>query len=127
MYQYLDVFEPLYLLLESNTVSAKKLYELISYRFFIVVNCREVQEKVIGLHNASYGNIIAMYTILNDYRKKKKKPLPFDKFEENDLLAYINGYNPIRKIKVPTEKNKLANKSSAVKKVRNPNAKRTKK
>jgi len=95
VYKYLDCFEPLYFLLKNKAVGTDKLYDLVSYRFFIVVNNREVQEKIIAVHLSSYKNIIEMYKILNGYRKKNKLPAPFLAFEENDLLKFLKSYeNP---------------------------------
>jgi hypothetical protein len=92
VYKYLDCFEPLYFLLKSKAVGTDKLYDLVSYRFFIVLNNREVQEKIIAVHKSSYKNIIEMYKILNGHRKKNKLPTPFPTFEQNDLLKFLTSY-----------------------------------
>jgi len=89
VYKYLDAFEPLYFLLKNKAVSVDKMYDLVSYRFFIVVCTPEVQREIILKHEDSYENIISMYRILEKYRIKKGKKPPFRKYEENDLLKFL--------------------------------------
>jgi len=95
VFPYLDCFEPLYFLLKEKTVSIEKMYDLIAYRFFVVVNCRQVQETVIGRRRAAFANLIRMYKLLYDYRLKAQLPPPFEDFEKNDLLRYLRD-NPVQ-------------------------------
>lgn len=90
VYKYLDCIEPLYFLLKTKLVNIDKIYDLVSYRFFIVVNNSEVQKEIISIHQSSYFNIISMYKTLENYRKKKNLPEPFPHFVDNDLITYLD-------------------------------------
>lgn len=94
VYVYLDCLEPLYILIKNKAVSIDKIYDLISYRFFVVLNNREVQERVILPHRTSYTNIIEMYRMLDNFRKKEKRPDPYCGFENTDLIKFLNDSVP---------------------------------
>ncbi|MCL2639006.1 MAG: hypothetical protein FWD48_11635 [Oscillospiraceae bacterium] len=92
VYKYLDYFEPLYFLLKNKAVSIDKMYMLVSHRFFVVVCNPDVQNNVLAKHQTAFKSIIEMYRILDDYRCKKKIPLP-STVEENGLLKFLDTFN----------------------------------
>lgn len=80
----LDFFEPFYLLQKANTFAMNQMDDLFCFRFFALVNNKQVQENVILKHCEYYANIGKLYKKWRRYRVRvwRKKPIPL---VENDL------------------------------------------
>ena len=89
VYRILDFLEPLSIMLQTNSISIDKLYNLIAFRFFIVVNNPRVVE-IIKKHNENFVNIVIMFNDLNEYRIRKKRQAPYKDFTVNtDMVKLI--------------------------------------
>ena len=88
---YFDFFEPIYLLIRKKVIDIETIDDLFAFRFFSVVNNKEVQRQVICPYIAFYKNIIALHYLWKDYRTKHHKNIPFS---ETDLQL-IDGYGDL--------------------------------
>jgi hypothetical protein len=76
--------------LKNKAIKIDKMYTLISYRFFIVLDNPQVRE-VIAKKEPSFDSIVKMYTDFNSYRIKKKRSDPYNGFKEkNDLKTWLD-------------------------------------
>ena len=92
--QYLDFFEPLYVLIEKKMIKIDMIEDLFCYRFFSVVNNITIQEKVLTPHKEYYGNICKLHYVWKEYRRDRtrRKVIPLI---ETDL-SKIEWYDSIR-------------------------------
>lgn len=82
--RYLDFFEPFYYLLSHGEIDLEQADSMFAYRFFVVVNDKDVQDYLIAQHPAYYTNIYQLYSLWRTYRiENGNTALPQ---EENDLL-----------------------------------------
>lgn len=107
---YFDFFEPIYLLIKKKVIDIETIDDLFAYRFFSVVNNREVQNQVICPYITFYKNIINLHYIWKEYRVKHHKNIPFS---ETDLQL-IDGYGDICGRPILIRKQQLENNSIVV-------------
>ncbi|MBE5735620.1 MAG: hypothetical protein E7361_04175 [Clostridiales bacterium] len=79
---YLQWLESLASLVNSNLLTIQKIDDVLSYRFFLIVNNKRVQDAEIIPCKEFYRGIFRLY---NEWAAYKKKNGFFIIFEENDL------------------------------------------
>lgn len=90
---YLQWLESLASLVNSRVISVEKIDDVLSYRFFLIVNNKQVQQHEIVPCKEFYKGIYKLYAKWYDYKKKTNQ---FVIFEETSL-AKTKGYNEIVK------------------------------
>lgn len=88
---YFDFFEPIYLLIRKKVIDIETIDDLFAYRFFSVVNNKEVQRQVISPYISFYKNIVTLHYMWKRYRTKHHKDIPFSKTD----LQFIDGYGDV--------------------------------
>ncbi len=83
---YLEWAESLAALVNSNLLSFEKIDDVLSYRFFLIVNNKQVQDAEIIPCKDFYRGIIKMYDKWSAYKKKNGLHIIF---EENELSRRI--------------------------------------
>lgn len=79
---YLQWLESLAALVNTNLLTIEKIDNVLSYRFFLIVNNKEVQDKEIIPCREFYRGIFELYEKWSAYKKKKNMQIIF---EENEL------------------------------------------
>ncbi len=79
---YLQWLESLAALVNSNLLTIEKIDDVLSYRFFLIVNNKQIQEAEIIPCREFYRGIFKLYEIWSTYKKKKNLHIIF---EENEL------------------------------------------
>jgi len=93
---YLQWLESLASLINSKVISVEKVDNVLSYRFFLIVNNKQIQQQEIIPCKEFYKGIYNLYEKWYDYKKKTNQ---FVVFEENSL-SETKGYDEIvKKIK----------------------------
>ena len=90
---YLQWLESLAALVNSNLLSIDKIDDVLSYRFFLIVNNKQVQEAEIIPCREFYRGIFKLYSEWSQYKKKKGLTIIF----EDNALSNIPEYNEIVK------------------------------
>ena len=79
---YLQWLESLAALVNSNLLTIDKIDDVLSYRFFLIVNNKQIQEAEIIPCREFYRGIFKLYSLWSSYKKKNKLHIIF---EENEL------------------------------------------
>lgn len=79
---YLEWLESLAALVNSNILSIEKIDDVLSYRFFLIVNNKQVQDAEIIPCKEFYRGIFKLYEEWSAYKKKRGRLIIF---EENEL------------------------------------------
>lgn len=82
---YLQWLESLAALVNTNLLTIEKIDDVLSYRFFLIVNNKQIQEAELIPCKEFYRGIFKMYKEWSAYKKKKGL---FIIFEENELSNY---------------------------------------
>lgn len=90
---YLQWLESLASLVNSSLLTIEKIDDVLSYRFFLIVNNKQVQETEIIPCREFYRGIFRLYEKWANYKKKKGLPIVF---KENELSNYAE-YKEINK------------------------------
>jgi hypothetical protein len=85
---YLEWLESLAALVNSNILSIEKIDDVLSYRFFLIVNNKQVQDAEIIPCKEFYRGIFKLYEEWADYKRKHGRLIIF---EENEL-SKIDGF-----------------------------------
>jgi hypothetical protein len=88
---YLQWLESLASLVNDNILNIEKIDNVLSYRFFLIVNNKQIQQQEIIPCKEFYRGIIKLYDNWYKYKKDKKLLILF---EENSLHK-IKGYKDI--------------------------------
>ena len=91
---YLQWLESLAALVNSELLTIDKIDDVLSYRFFLIVNNRQIQEEEIIPCREFYRGIFKLYDKWSKYKKKKNMYIIF---EENELSKCVE-YNEINKL-----------------------------
>lgn len=86
--QYLDFFEPFYLLINKKVISVDMIDELFCFRFFSVVNNKKIQMRVLSPHHDYYGNICRLHYLWSKRLKTKRRLIPFSNTDLSRLKWY---------------------------------------
>lgn len=79
LYSYFTFFESIYLMNKKAVIKMSLLDDLFGRRFFVVVNCKEVQDLELRVNEKYYNNIFELYKKWKKYRiKKGNKDLTID-------------------------------------------------
>ena len=88
---YLQWLESLAALVNGKIIPVEKIDDVLSYRFFLIVNNKQVQDYEIIPCRAYYHGIYNLYNIWSNYKKKNELEILFEKNE----LSNTAGYNEI--------------------------------
>lgn len=88
---YLQWLESLAALVNGKIIPVEKIDDVLSYRFFLIVNNKQVQDYEIIPCRAYYHGIYNLYNIWSNYKKKNGLEILFEKNE----LSNTAGYNEI--------------------------------
>ena len=88
---YLEWCESLAAMVNSGILSLDKIDDMLSYRFFLIVNNKTVQDNEIVPSKEFYHGIYKLYDKWSKYKKKNNLNIIF---EENEL-SKTEGYNEI--------------------------------
>ena len=86
---YLEWCETLASLVLENVISIKSIDALFSYRFFLIINNKEIQEKEIVPFKEFYRGIYQVHNKWEDYKKKHNLLI----LNEQTSLSKTEGYN----------------------------------
>lgn len=92
---YLEWLETLAALVNSGLLSVAKIDNVMSYRFFLIVNNKQIQERELIVSREFYRGIYELYPVWSQYKKQKGLPIIF---AENELSHTI-GFDDIVKAK----------------------------
>ena len=79
---YLEWLETLSSLVNSGLVQIPKIDNVMSYRYFLIVNNKQIQEAELMVNREFYRSIYCLYPAWVEYKRKNHLPVIF---EENDL------------------------------------------
>lgn len=79
---YLEWLETLSSLVNSDLLEISKIDNVLSYRYFLIVNNKQVQERELIVNREFYRSIFELYPKWENYKNQKKLPIIF---EENSL------------------------------------------
>lgn len=88
---YLEWLETLASLVNSGMVQISKIDNVMSYRYFLIVNNKQIQEGELTRNREFYRSIYTLYPAWVQYKKKNGLQIIF---EENDLRK-TEGYSEI--------------------------------
>ena len=88
---YLQWLESLAALVNSKILSIEKIDDVLSYRFFLIVNNKQIQNHEIIPCRAYYRGIYNLYRTWSNYKKKNGLEIIF----ESNELSKTKGYNEI--------------------------------
>ena len=88
---YLQWVESIATLLERGILDLYTVDNILSYRFFIIVNNPEVQKNILIPDAKFYRGTFYLYDRWSKYEKSRELPIPL----ENTALGNIPGYNEI--------------------------------
>lgn len=92
---YLEWLETLASLINVGALQIPKIDNVMSYRYFLIVNNKQVQDGELLRNREFYRSIYELYPVWTAYKKKHKLPIIF---EENDL-SKTEGYREFMKNK----------------------------
>ena len=90
---YLEWLETLSSLINSGTLQISKIDNVMSYRYFLIVNNKQVQERELLVNREFYRGIYALYPVWARYKKRRNLPIIF----EENALCKTAGYQDIMK------------------------------
>ena len=73
LFGYFTFFESVYLMYKKGVIKMSLLDDLFGRRFFVVVNCKEVQELDLKKNRDYYENIFKLYKVWKQYRLAHNK------------------------------------------------------
>lgn len=88
---YLEWLETLASLVNAGILQISKIDNVLSYKYFLIVNNKQVQEGELTRNREFYRSIYDLYPAWVKYKRKKNLPIIF---EENDLSRTV-GYQDI--------------------------------
>ncbi len=88
---YLEWLESLACLVNNGTLPLKKIDDVLSYRFFIIVNNKQIQDYEIIPCRDFYRGIYKLYDKWSKYKRERGLPIIF----ENTELSNTEGYNEL--------------------------------
>lgn len=88
---YLQWLESLAALVNSKILSIEKIDDVLSYRFFLIVNNKQIQNYEIIPCRTYYRGIYNLYRTWSNYKKKNGLEIIF----ESNELSKAKGYNEI--------------------------------
>lgn len=80
---YLEWLETLASLINGGILDISKLDNVMSYRYFLIVNNKQIQDGELKVNRDFYRGIYELYPVWKAYKKKHNLPIIF---EENDLM-----------------------------------------
>ena len=88
---YLEWIETLAALVNSGFLSLERIDNVMSYRFFIMVNNKQIQDYEIVPSREFYRGTYLLYKDWSAYKKKRRMPIIF----EESALSETEGYSEI--------------------------------
>ena len=85
---YLQWLESLAALVNSKLLTIEKIDNVLSYRFFLIVNNKQVQEKELIPCKDFYRGIFSLYEEWAQYKKKNNLPIIFESNELSKTKEY---------------------------------------
>ena len=73
LFSYFTFFESVYLMYKKGVIKMSLLDDLFGRRFFVVVNCKEVQDLDLKKNRDYYENIFKLYKVWKQYRLAHNK------------------------------------------------------
>jgi len=92
---YLTFFETISNLIQRNVLSFDMINDIFSYRFFMIVHNKHIQDREIIADNSYYGNLYTLHRLWVQYRRRNNLNIPneeisLDKRDPN-YLKYSKG------------------------------------
>ncbi len=91
---YLEWLETLASLINQGVVHISKIDNVMSYRYFLIVNNKQIQDGELTVNREFYRSIYELYDVWVKYKKKRRHAIIF---EENDLRK-TEGYRELMEI-----------------------------
>lgn len=80
--RYMQWIESISAIIDEKTIQLKSIDQVLGYRFFIIVNNKEIQEKELIPYRLHYIGTFKLYKKWYEYKKSHNLPVPL---EENSL------------------------------------------
>lgn len=84
---YLEWLETLSSLINSEVLQIERIDNVMSYRYFLIVNNKQIQDCELIPNRDFYRGIFEIYPLWSSYKKRKNLPIPL---EENALNKAID-------------------------------------
>lgn len=85
---YLEWLETLASLISTGVLQISRIDNVMSYRYFLIVNNKQVQDGELLRNRDFYRSIYALYPIWADYKRKNGLPIIFEENELSKTEAY---------------------------------------
>lgn len=92
---YLEWCESLSSMINNKVLSIEKIDDMMSYRFFLITNNKQIQDYELSEFRDFYRGIFKAYKEWSDYKKKKNLPIIM---EETELCKVKDYYQFTKKI-----------------------------
>ena len=76
--RYMAWVESIAAIVEEGTIDLKNIDQVLGYRFFIIVNNKEVQDKELIPYRLHYIGTFKLYQKWYEYKKSKNLPIPLE-------------------------------------------------
>ena len=83
--RYMQWVESIGAIIEEGTIDLKSIDQVLGYRFFIIVNNKEIQQKELIPYRFHYIGTFKLYKKWYEYKKANNLPIPL---EQNSLHLY---------------------------------------
>ena len=83
--RYMQWIESIGAIIDEKTIQLKSIDQVLGYRFFIIVNNKEIQEKELIPYRLHYIGTFKLYKKWYEYKKSQNLPVPL---EESSLHLY---------------------------------------
>lgn len=85
---YLEWLETLASLINTDVLQISRIDNVLGYRYFLIVNNKQVQDAEIRVNGAFYRSIYEVYAPWADYRKKRNLPIIFEEYDLRKTEEY---------------------------------------
>ena len=90
LFGYFTFFESVYLMYKKGVIKMSLLDDLFGRRFFVVVNCKEVQELDLKTNRDYYENIFKLYKVWKQYRLAHNKTKLITELKSNKEFTELD-------------------------------------
>lgn len=77
--RYMQWVESIGAIIEKGTIDLKSIHQVLGYRFFIIVNNKEIQKKELIPYREHYIGTFKLYKKWYEYKKAHNLPIPLEK------------------------------------------------
>ena len=98
--RYLEWCEELASLVETEVLALPIIDNFLSYRFFIITNCKKIQQLEILKNLDYYQGVIELHKKWTAWKRKHNQPIPFDETNLTDVLEKVNKIQQMSKQKI---------------------------